>query len=285
LTGRERFHQYSIVNNQSSIKRGCKDMQNLLEKIYQDRGFDFREYRESTLTRRLGRRLRARGAETYAHYACILDKDPGEYDKLFNDLTINVTGFFRDQAAFKALEESVIPALVRKRARDIRIWSAGCASGEEPYSIAMLLMEMLGSEISSRDITILGTDIDIQVLKRAREGVFTPKEVQGILPALLDKYFVSGNKGFHVKPALGRIITFEEHNLVSDFPYREMDLVVCRNVLIYFLPQLQTQVLERFHAGLGKGGFLLLGKAEVPVGKARELFRCVDKKAKLYRKN
>jgi chemotaxis methyl-accepting protein methylase len=260
-------------------------MENILEKIYQERGFDFREYRESTLTRRLGRRLRARGAETYAHYACILDKDPGEYNKLFNDLTINVTSFFRDQAAFKVLEESVIPALARKKARDIRICSAGCASGEEPYSIAILLMEMLGSEISTRDITILGTDIDIQVLKRAREGIFTPKEVQGILPAWLDKYFVFENKSFHVKPALGQIITFEEHNLVSDFPYRDMDLVVCRNVLIYFLPQLQTRVLKSFHKGLRKDGFLMLGKSEVPVGQAKGLFHCVDSKAKLYRKN
>ena len=260
-------------------------MQCLLEKIYRERGFDFREYKEGTLTRRIGRRLRARGAETYAHYACILDKDPGEYSRLFNDLTINVTSFFRDQAAFKVLEESVIPALARKRAGNIRIWSAGCASGEEPYSIAILLMEMLGSEISSRDITILGTDIDIQVLKRAREGVFTPKEVEGILPALLDKYFVSGNKGFHVKPALKQIVTFEAHNLAGDLPYQNLDLVVCRNVIIYFSFPLQTRVLKGFHEGLRQGGFLFLGKAEVRVGKARELFRCVDQKAKLYRKN
>ena len=182
------------------------------------------------------------------------------------------------------LEESVIPALARKRAKHIRIWSAGCASGEEPYSIAILLMEMLGSEISSRDITILGTDIDIRVLKRAREGVFTPKEVEGILPELLDKYFVSGNKGYRVKPALGQIITFQEHNLVSDLAYHDLDLVVCRNVLIYFLPELQTRVLVGFHEGLRQGGFLFLGKAEVRVGKARELFRCLDKKAKLYQK-
>ncbi len=260
-------------------------MENILEKIYQERGFDFREYRESTLTRRIGRRLRARGAETYTRYARILDKDPGEYGKLFNDLTINVTSFFRDPLPFKALEEMVIPALTRRRDRNLRIWSAGCASGEEPYSIGILLMEMLRSEISSRDITILGTDIDTQVLKRAREGVFTPKDVEGILPALLDKYFVSGNKGFNVKPALGQIVTFEKHNLVSDFPYHDLDLVVCRNVLIYFSASLQTRVLKSFHEGLRKGGFLLLGKAEALVGETKGLFRCVDQKAKLYQKN
>lgn len=260
------------------------EIQGLLNKIYRERGFDFREYRESTLTRRLGRRLRARGAETYTDYAGILDKDPGEYDKLINDLLINVTSFFRDQAAFTVLEGLVIPALARSRAKSIRIWSAGCASGEEPYSIAMLLMEILGSEITSRDITILSTDIDMQALKRARQGIFTPQEVEGISPALLDKYFVNENNGFHVKPALGRFVTFEVHNLVSDLPYHDLDLVVCRNVLIYFAPLLQMRVLKGFHEGLKKGGFLLLGKAEVPAGETRGQFRCLDKKAKLYRK-
>ncbi|MGA9348761.1 MAG: protein-glutamate O-methyltransferase CheR [Anaerolineae bacterium] len=262
----------------------CKDMQHLLEKVYRERGFDFREYKESTLTRRLARRLHARGAETYADYARVLDQDPTEYEKLFNDLTINVTSFFRDDVAFKALEEVVLPVLTGRGAKNIRIWSAGCATGEEPYSIGVLLLEILGPEINLWDVTILATGIDAKTLDRAREGVFGPKEVEGIRPAWLKRYFVAEDQAFRVQPALRQLVTFEEHNLVSDPPYHDLDLVVCRNVLIYFTPTLQTRVLKGFHEGLKAGSFLLLGKAEVPMGETKGLFHCVDSKAKLYQK-
>ena len=149
------------------------ELQGILEKLYRDRGFDFREYRESTLTRRLGRRLRARGAETYGDYGRVLEQDPAEYDKLFDDLTINVTGFFRDESAFKAMREKVLPSIIRRNAvtgRHVRIWSAGCATGEEPYSIAVLVRELLETDAMSWDVNITATDIDPRALKRARKG-------------------------------------------------------------------------------------------------------------------
>ena len=261
-----------------------KGLQCLLEKVYRERGFDFRGYKETTLTRRLARRLRARGAETYADYARVLDQDPAEYDKLFDDLTINVTSFFRDDVAFRALEKVVLPTLITSPPHPLRIWSAGCATGEEPYSIAMLLLETLGTMVDEFEITIVATDIDAKALDRAQEGLFGPKEVEGIRPAWLDRYFVAEGEGFRVRPALRQLATFEVHSLVSDPPYRDLDLVVCRNVLIYFAPPLQTRVLKGFHEGLKAGGFLLLGKAEVPMGETKGLFQCVDSKAKLYRK-
>ena len=258
-------------------------LQSLLEKVYRERGFDFREYKETTLTRRLGRRLHARGAETYTDYARVLDQDPAEYDKLFDDLTINVTSFFRDDAAFQALEEVVLPALTSPP-RPLRIWSAGCATGEEPYSIAMLLLEILATRVDELEITILATDIDAKALDRAHQGVFGLKEVEGIQPAWLERYFVAEGEAFRVCSALRQVVTFEKHSLVSDPPHRDLDLVVCRNVFIYFTPTLQTRVLKGFHEGLREGGFLLLGKAEVPVGETKGLFQCVDRKAKLYQK-
>jgi chemotaxis methyl-accepting protein methylase len=264
------------------MTEGCRDLQHLLEKVYRERGFDFREYKETTLTRRLGRRLRARGVETYADYARVLEQDPAEYDKLFDDLTINVTSFFRDDVAFKALEEIVLPTLTRNTRHATRIWSAGCATGEEPYSIAMLLLQTLGTRVDEFEITILATDIDAKALGRARQGVFGPKEVEGIQPTWLERYFVAESEAFRVQPALRRLVSFEAHSLVSDPPYHDLDLVVCRNVLIYFAPTLQTRVLRGFHEGLREGGFLLLGKAEVPVGETRGMFECVDRKAKLY---
>ena len=149
------------------------DLQRLLEKIYNDRGFDFREYRETTLARRLRRRLFAWKVDTYTAYATVLDMNPDEYEKLFNDLTINVSSFFRDDDVFKVLKETVLPALVNGNSnplRTLRIWCAGCATGQEPYSIAILLHEIHGAEIGRRDIAILATDIDNKVLQRAREG-------------------------------------------------------------------------------------------------------------------
>lgn len=276
--------------------RDNQELQLILEKIYGERGFDFREYRETTLTRRLSRRLTARGLKTYADYARLLDQDPSEYDKIFNDLTINVTSFFRDKVAFKALEEVALPALINQSQkgantqsqsqRNLRIWSAGCATGEEPYSIAMLLLELLGPKISQWQVAIIATDIDAKALDRARAGVFARKEVEAIPPAWLGKHFVHKDGSFHAHPALRRLVTFEAHNLVSDqtYPYHDLDLLVCRNVFIYFKPTLQTRILKGFYQGVKAGGFLLLGKAEMPLGEIKNLFDCLDLKAKLFRK-
>ncbi|MBU0569061.1 hypothetical protein KJ693_09375 [bacterium] len=170
-------------NGQSSI-----GLERLLEKIYQERGFDFREYKEGTLTRRLGRRLWARGVKEYDDYARILDQDPGEYEMLFDDLTINVTSFFRDDFVFRTLEEVVLPKLIEKNTNNhktLQIWSAACATGEEPYSLAILLLEMLGEKIDSWKVNIIATDIDAKALSRAKEGVFASKQVEDIQPALL----------------------------------------------------------------------------------------------------
>jgi len=263
-----------------------KELKSLLEKIYQERGFDFREYKETTLSRRLSRRLHARRCQGYADYAHVLDTDPAEYEKLFDDLTINVTSFFRDEAAFKALEERVLPALIEKNKgmqQSLRIWSAGCATGEEPYSIAMLLLELLDRDIGRWKVTIIATDIDTKALQRAKEGLFSQRGVEGIRPTWLEKYFVPENNSFRVRSAVRDMVTFAVHNLVSDPPYHNVDLVVCRNVLIYFTLALQTRVLEDFHKGLNQEGFLLLGKAEVPVGESKRLFLLENSKAKLYR--
>lgn len=260
------------------------ELQCLLEKIYQDRGFDFREYKETTLNRRLGLRLRACGVETFADYARILDQNPAEYDRLFNSLFIKVTNFFRDDVAFRAVEEVVLPTLIGKGLKDVRVWSAGCATGQEPYSVALLLLEKLGQEISQWNIPILGTDIDAKALACARNGRFSQRDVEGIRSVWLERYFVPEGKGFRIQPTLKGLVTFEVHNLVRDPPYHDLDLVVCRNVLIYFKPALQTRLLRGFHEGLKQGGFLLLGKAELPTGETRALFDCLDSKAKLFQK-
>ncbi|MDI6795110.1 MAG: protein-glutamate O-methyltransferase CheR [bacterium] len=164
------------------------------------------------------------------------------------------------------------------------MWSAACATGEEPYSVAILLLEMLGPKIDSWKVNIIATDIDIKALNRAEEGAFTLKQVEGIQPALLKNYFVQENNSFSVKPEVRQLVTFKVHNLAGDPPYQDLDLVICRNVIIYFISTLQSRMLTGFHEGLKKGGFLLLGKAEVLIGEMRRMFECLDIKAKLYRK-
>ncbi len=276
--------QSTIDNHQSNDQAG---LQQLLEKIYRERGFDFREYRKSTLTRRIGRRLHATGVVSYEQYAGILDRRPDEYTKLFDDLTINVTSFFRDEMAFRALREVALPALLDGKGgqeKDIRVWSAGCSTGEEPYSVAILLLEYLRSEAKGCKIRVLGTDVDPKVLDKARNGVFPKADVEGLGPKRLKRYFSEEREGFRVKRGLRGLVSFEEHSLLADPPCSNQDLVLCRNVLIYFSATLQVRVLKHLYKGLRRGGFLLLGKAEVPATGTRRLFQCVDKKAKLYRK-
>jgi len=263
------------------------ELQQLLEKVYRERSFDFREYRVSTLSRRIGRRMRARRAEGFSGYARVLDADPGEYSRLFNDLTINVTSFFRDRIAFNSLKETVLPRILannQEQGGGARIWSAACSNGAEPYSIAMLLHEISTSHKMLNGITILGTDLDPKVIDQARKGCFSRKEAEGIDPAWLDKYFTPEDDTVCAGPQLRGHVEFQTHDLTSDFPYPDVDLLVCRNVLIYFLPILQNRVLKGFHEALRPGGFLLLGKAEMPPGETRHLFDCIDKKARLYGK-
>lgn len=259
-------------------------LQPFLEKLYRERGLDLRGYKATTLARRLGRRLRARGVSIYADYVLLLDHDPSEYDRLLDELTINVTSFFRDAVAFRALEEVALPSLTGRGTQCLRIWSAGCAAGEEAYSIAMLLLERLGGAINRWEVTILATDIDAKALACAREGVFSRAQVEGIPPQWREQYLAPEGRGFRVQPALRQLVVFKEHNLLSDPAYCDLDLVLCRNVLIYFTPDAQIRVLTGFYEGLNEGGFLLLGKPEATVGGAMGLFHCVDSRARLYRK-
>ena len=279
------FFRYSILSG-VHLTENREGLQKLLETIYLDRGLDFREYRESTLTRRIGRRLRATGSESYEEYAGLLTRKPHEYEKLFDDLTINVTRFFRDKPAFTALEAVVFPELIQGTGKenDLRIWSAGCSTGEEAYSVAILLLEFLRVEAMGRRIRILGSDIDPKALDRARDGFFPNDHGERLQTEWRKRYFFEEDGGIRVKPDLKKFVDFEAHNVLEAPPWTDQDLVLCRNLLIYFTPALQVRALKNLHKGLRKGGFLFLGKAEIPVREAGKLFHCVDRKAKLYRK-
>ena len=257
----------------------------ILEKVYEEKGFDFRQYKESSLKRRIQRRLRATKVESYKNYVILIDTDPKEYDKLINILLINVTEFFRDKEAFDIIKNEVLPDIIEKKIESkLKIWSAGCATGEEVYSIAILLSETLGAKRNNFGISIYGTDIDRANLTKAEEGVYKPEIADGkIMDEILNKYF-DMNSSLRIKDLIKRNCFFKFHDLVLNKPLDDVDLILCRNVAIYFERPLQEKVYMDFYNALNDGGYLFLGKAETLIGPARVKFKIIDKRWKIYKK-
>lgn len=265
-----------------------QELQVLLDKIYRDKGFDFRQYREKSLRRRLERRLHATKAKSYEEYTAILDRDGAEYGRLIDSLTINITQFLRDPEAFDMLAKVVFPEVVffadSHEQKEIRIWSAGCAGGEEPYSIVMLLGEVLARRLRDFHITVYATDIDENSLARAREGKYDAATISKLPEVLVERHFTYDGQ-YRIRHKVRQLVEFKQHNLVSDEPFTGLDLVSCRNVVMYFSRDLQEQVFMDFHHGLRQGGFLFLGKAETLSGESARLFHTVDKRWRVYQKD
>ena len=268
-----------------------QDLMQILEKVYQNRGFDFRQYKESSLERRIDRRLRAARVDSYQQYVKVLDTDPDEYRNLIDDLTIKVTEFFRDFEAWQVIQQNVLPKIIEQKIREeneenepvLRIWSAGCAAGQEAYSVAILLDKLLGGRKDNLQVDICGTDIDKDSLLKAQQGEYKPDMEKGIPEHILNKYFdLSDN--FRAKYSTQKTVHFEFHNLVLQEPLKEMDLILCRNVAIYFERSLQEKIFMDFYNGLNEAGYLFLGKAETLVGPAQERFKVIDKRWKIYQK-
>jgi chemotaxis protein methyltransferase CheR len=249
----------------------------LKEFLHQLGGLDCRCYKTNYLKRRLAVRLRATGHTNYRDYQDLLRRDPTEYDRLLDRLTINVSQFFRDPEAFQAIARSVLPVLVKNRRANI--WSAGCANGEEPYSLAMLFNERLPVGKQTR---IWATDIDPAVLVRAQAGLYKDASLADVPFMLRQKYLTRQGELWAVDPALKTGISFQRHDLTGEMPTGPFDLIVCRNVMIYFNRQLQETLLRGFHKLLAPEGFLMLGKTEVLLPECRALYRSVDVSERIY---
>jgi two-component system CheB/CheR fusion protein len=266
-------------------------LDSLLEKVYRDTGYDFREYKRGTVTRRLERRLRATGAKTYLDYMQFLDAHPEEYHKLVDDLIIKVSHFFRSPYSFHQVARLVLPELTLfKRSqgeRELRLWSTACARGEEPYSIAILLAKFLGNRRQDFNISIYATDISRQVLKEARAGVYSLEEVEGLTPTVLKSYFTRYDKGYVVNRNIRQMVRFSYYDLTSTTrqPFVDVDCIFCCNILIYLQSQLQERVLSMLYDSLAAPGYLILGEVETPTGSLNEKLECLDTKAKIYKKN
>jgi two-component system CheB/CheR fusion protein len=260
----------------------------LLEHLKSSRGFDFTGYKPSSLIRRIKKRMQTLRIDTYSDYQDHLQVHPDEFVHLFNTILINVTAFFRDTAAWDYLAGEVIPRILAAKgaAEPIRIWSAGCASGEEPYSLAILMNEALGAEAYRERVKIYATDVDEEALSRARQASYPDRDVHGVPPDQVEKYFVPTGGQFVFNKELRRSVIFGRHDLIQDAPISRIDLLVCRNTLMYLNADTQSRILARFHFALNDTGYLYLGKAEmllthgntfVPVDLKRRVFAKVPR--------
>ncbi|WP_247878207.1 chemotaxis protein CheB [Azospirillum sp. TSO22-1] len=264
---------------------GGEDIDHILELMQARSRHDYRAYKTRTLVRRIERRMGIHQIDSMRQYRDFLGTHPGEVEQLARDILISVTRFFRDPEAFAILDEAVLTPLARDRGgeRPIRVWVPGCATGEEVYSIAMLLMEACASANRACDIKVFGTDIDVHALDVARTGVYPETIAVDISAQRLARFFTRVDAGYKVSRVLREAVTFAVQNMISDPPFSTLDLISCRNVLIYIDPAVQRSIIELFHFGLGDGGALFLGSAET-IGARTDLFAPLSKKWRLYRK-
>ena len=260
----------------------------LMDKITRDRGFRCSSYKDKCLRRRVGVRMRAKGASSYSDYANMLDADTHEYDRLHRVLTINVTKFFRNWETYAVLEQRVIPQLWERSDPQIRIWSAGCASGEEAYSIAILMHQHAAATESAErldGVSIVGTDIDAHCIGDAERAVYSETALGETPQALRARYFRTESTMRTVVPEAKRLVTFEQEDILQAAPPLDpVHLILCRNVIIYFQRDAQESLLREFHRILAPGGFLVLGKVETLLGEIRGLFSPVNARERVFRK-
>jgi two-component system CheB/CheR fusion protein len=250
------------MNNKAS---NGPNVEALLEYLKSNRGFDFTGYKRPSLMRRISRRMQLVGVESFGDYQDYLEVHPEEFPALFNTILINVTSFFRDPPAWDYLAGEVIPRIAANTADEesIRVWSAGCASGQEAYSLAMVLAEVLGLQRCRQRVKIYATDVDQEALDQARRASYSAQQVKEVPAGLRDKYFEASGDGYVFNSDLRRVVIFGRHDLVQDAPISRLDLLVCRNTLIYFNSEIQRRILARFHFALKESGYLFLGKAEM----------------------
>jgi len=261
------------------------EFERLLQYLRETRGFDFSGYKRTTLLRRIEKRMAQVGVKGHGPYLEYLQAHPDEFGTLFNTILINVTSYFRDAAAWDYVRTEVLPRIIEGKApyEPIRVWSAGVASGEEAYSVAMLLSEVLGAGEYRERAKIYATDVDEDALTHARQGRAAAKDLEEVPASLRDKYFEPEGDHFLLRSELRRSIIFGRHDLVQDAPISRIDLLVCRNTLMYFEPEAQARILARLHYALSEKGYLFLGKAEMLL-RRDTLFVPVDLKQRVFSK-
>lgn len=249
-------------------------------------GFNCDQYKQAHLKRRLAVRVRANYSKSYKEYAEKLLKNTDEEKQLKETLTVNVTELFRNPETYETFREIALPELIKSKGmnRTIRVWSAGCSNGEEPYSIAIMLYEFLGAHAKRFDISIHGTDIDEDSLKKAELGIYHPKQLEKISKERLERFFVRKDNDYQVIDEIRRLVKVRNHDMISGPKLFGFDIIFCRNVTIYFEQQLQEKLYMDFYHALNEGGYFVMGKTETMVGPAGRHFIHIDLKERIYQK-
>jgi len=271
------------------------ELKHILYLVNETRGIDFTGYRASMVERRVGQRLPFARCGTYADYYSYLQKHPVELDKLIDVLTINVSRFFRNSMTFEYMADRILPAIHhRKKATrnySLRVWSAGCSMGEEAYSTAILIHEFFREEGLAPDVNLFATDIDGKILEKARKAVYPFERIRDVKYGFLEKYFSKTENAFQLLPEIRDMVSFSVYDILdknSSVPpesiFGDFDMVLCRNLLIYFNTAYQEKIFEKLYGGLARHGYLVLGEAEIPSSKYERYFRRVNDCCHIYQK-
>jgi two-component system CheB/CheR fusion protein len=255
----------------------------LLEFLKRSRGLDFTGYKRASLQRRFKRRMDSVGCGSFSDYLDFLEVHPDEYKQLFELLLINVTEFFRDPPAWEHLRSDVLPRLLaaKEPGEPVRVWSGGCASGQEAYTAAIVFAELMGVEDFRERVKIYATDIDEDALNQARQATYNAREIESLPPELRERYFERADQRLAFRKDLRRTVIFGSNNLVADAPISRLDLLICRNTLMYFNAETQGRILRHFHFALRDGGVLMLGRSEMMVSH-RDLFGAENLKQRIF---
>ena len=257
----------------------------LKELLIQEKGFDLEAYKERCILRRIYLKVRSKGHSDLGSYYRELSRDREELERLFQYMTINVTEFFRNPTAFTYLERKVLPRLMAEQSVHgrFRVWSAGCSSGEEPYSLAITLLRAKRRHRIPTPFTVLATDVDDRILARAKVGRYNPEALKNLDDDGIRDYFVEEEGLLSVSDEVRKCVTFRTEDILRDDPGKDQSLIVCRNLLIYFSRENQEQIISRFSRKIHPGGYLMLGKAETLIGRNRLFFQSISPTERIYR--
>ena len=280
-------HMPSIVTMHTDSNESIAEnqMKQIVAMLSDSMSMDFSGYKSGTMQRRIRRRVVSSGAGRVSDYIKLLSERPDEISALASEILISVTAFFRDKDAFESFNQALLQHLQEHPEKnDLRVWVAGCATGEEAYSVAMLIAEATAGHDSPLQVQVFATDLDEEALQLARRGVYSIGALAEVPNYMIDKYFKQTSQHLEVSKKIRDMVVFARHNLVTDPPFMRVDFVTCRNVLIYFEPKLQRKVLQRFHFALAPHGMLFLGRSE-SITQAEELFYVVNRRDRLYGKS
>ncbi len=265
-----------------------EDFISLKRLVFSKTELDCSQYKDRYLKRRFLVRMRANHIDDYGDYQRYLIRNPEEYEILMNTITINVTQFFRDPSMYTYLGEYILPDIIYNKTnngrRVFRIWSAGSSSGEEAYSITIMVKDLLGDRVDDFLLSVHGTDIDEECLEKAKKGSYPITQLKNLDKGQLDRYFDYDGELYTIKQEIKNYVRFRKHNLIKDRKPKNFDIIFNRNVMIYFSREMQENLLLGFYDSLNKGGYLILGKTEMLVGEARGLFKTIDNKERIYKK-